>query len=70
MLDLVVSGGTCVLPSGAVTADIGVTGGKIAVIGYQYRKSRGLVWELNPQASLREVWGWKKSLEDAQAGQR
>ena len=33
MLDLVISGGTCVLPSGTVAADIGVTGGKIAVIG-------------------------------------
>ena len=33
MLDLVISGGTCVLPSGAAQVDIGVTGGKIAVIG-------------------------------------
>jgi len=33
MLDLVVSGGTCVLPSGTVAADIGVAGDRIAVIG-------------------------------------
>jgi dihydropyrimidinase len=33
MLDLVVTGGTAVLPSGAQAADIGVVGGKIAAIG-------------------------------------
>jgi dihydropyrimidinase len=33
MLDVVISGGTCVLPSGVVQVDIGVTGDKIAVIG-------------------------------------
>jgi dihydropyrimidinase len=33
MLDLVISGGTCVLPSGAAEIDLGVAGGKIAVIG-------------------------------------
>ena len=33
MLDLVISGGTCVLPSGTSAADIGVAGGKIAMIG-------------------------------------
>ena len=33
MLDLVISGGTCVLPSGTTAADIGVAGGKIAMIG-------------------------------------
>jgi len=33
MLDLVVTGGTAVLPSGVQAADIGVTGGKIAAIG-------------------------------------
>ena len=32
MLDLVISGGTCVLPSGTTQADIGVADGKIAVI--------------------------------------
>src|ERR1700730_17894702 len=33
MLELVVSGGTAVLPSGAEPADIGVAGGKIAAHG-------------------------------------
>ena len=33
MLDLVVTGGTAVLPSGAQTADIGVAGGRITAIG-------------------------------------
>src|SRR5712691_13186594 len=33
MLDLVVTGGIAVLPSGAAAADIGVAGGKIAAIG-------------------------------------
>src|SRR5215467_1778513 len=33
MLDLVISGGNCVLPNGAIAADIGVAGGKIAMIG-------------------------------------
>ena len=33
MLDLVIAGGTCVLPSGPTAADIGVAGGKIAMIG-------------------------------------
>ncbi|MBV8778954.1 MAG: amidohydrolase family protein, partial [Alphaproteobacteria bacterium] len=33
MLDIVISGGTAVLPSGAQQADIGVEGDKIAVIG-------------------------------------
>jgi len=33
MLDLIVSGGTCVLPSGTVAADIGVKDGRIATIG-------------------------------------
>ena len=33
MLDLVISGGTCVLPSGTTAADIGIAGGKIAMIG-------------------------------------
>jgi dihydropyrimidinase len=33
MLDLVVTGGTCVLPSGTMAADIGVSDGKIATIG-------------------------------------
>jgi dihydropyrimidinase len=33
MLDLVISGGSCVLPSGTAAADIGVAGGKIAMIG-------------------------------------
>ena len=33
MLDLVVSGGTAILPTGAQTADIGVAAGKIAAIG-------------------------------------
>jgi dihydropyrimidinase len=33
MLDLAVTGGTCVLPSGTMTADIGVSGGRIATIG-------------------------------------
>ncbi len=35
MLDLVITGGTCVLPSSTTQADIGVAGGKIAVIGSQ-----------------------------------
>ena len=33
MFDLVVTGGTAVLPSGVQAADIGVDGGKIAAIG-------------------------------------
>jgi dihydropyrimidinase len=33
MLDLAVTGGTCVLPSGTMTADIGVSGDRIATIG-------------------------------------
>src|SRR5271166_2946170 len=33
MLDLIISGGTAVLPSGAEAADIGVAGGKVAAIG-------------------------------------
>ena len=33
MFDLIVSGGTAVLPTGAEAADIGVSGGKIAAIG-------------------------------------
>ena len=33
MLDLIVSGGTAVMPNGAEPADIGVAGGKIAAIG-------------------------------------
>ena len=33
MLDIVITGGTAVLPSGAQQADIGVAGGKIAAIG-------------------------------------
>ena len=33
MLELVISGGTCVLPSGTAAADIGVAGRKIAMIG-------------------------------------
>src|SRR5579862_7043313 len=33
MLDIIISGGTAVLPTGAATADIGVQGGKIAAIG-------------------------------------
>ncbi|HEX3537768.1 MAG TPA: amidohydrolase family protein, partial [Stellaceae bacterium] len=33
MFDLIVSGGTAVLPTGAETADIGVAGGKIAALG-------------------------------------
>ena len=33
MLDLVITGGTCVLPSGAVAADLGVSDGRIAAIG-------------------------------------
>src|SRR4030088_1982615 len=33
MLDLIVFGGTCVLPSGTMAADIGVKDGRIAVIG-------------------------------------
>lgn len=33
MLDLIVSGGTCVLPSGTVGVDIGVRNGRIATIG-------------------------------------
>ena len=33
MLDLVISGGTCVLPSGTQAADIGVKDGRIALIG-------------------------------------
>jgi dihydropyrimidinase len=33
MLDLVVTGGTAVMPTGAQAADIGVAGGKIAAIG-------------------------------------
>src|SRR6516165_6263621 len=33
MLDLVVTGGTAILPTGAQTADIGVAAGKIAAIG-------------------------------------
>ena len=33
MLDLIVSGGLCVLPSGTATVDIGVSGDKIAMIG-------------------------------------
>ena len=35
MLDLAITGGTCVLPSGTTQADIGVAGGRIAVIGAQ-----------------------------------
>jgi dihydropyrimidinase len=33
MLDLVIAGGSCVLPSGTAAADIGITSGKIAMIG-------------------------------------
>ena len=33
MFDLIVSGGTAVLPTGAEAADIGISGGKIAAIG-------------------------------------
>ena len=33
MLDLIVVGGTCVLPSGTMAADIGVKDGRIAVVG-------------------------------------
>ena len=33
MLDIVITGGTAVLPSGAETVDIGIEGEKIAVIG-------------------------------------
>jgi dihydropyrimidinase len=33
MLDVVITNGTAVLPSGAVAADIGVQGEKIAAIG-------------------------------------
>ena len=33
MLDFVISGGSCVLPSGTTVADIGVAGGRIAMIG-------------------------------------
>src|SRR5258708_9493970 len=33
MLDLIVFGGTCVLPSGTMLADIGVKDGRIAVVG-------------------------------------
>ena len=33
MLDLVIAGGSCVLPSGTAAADIGIAGGKIAMIG-------------------------------------
>jgi dihydropyrimidinase len=33
MLDIVIAGGTAVLPSGAIAADIGVEGGKIVAIG-------------------------------------
>jgi dihydropyrimidinase len=33
MLDLIVFGGTCVLPSGTTAADIGVKDGRIAVVG-------------------------------------
>ena len=33
MLDLIVFGGTCVLPSGTTAADIGVKDGLIAVVG-------------------------------------
>ena len=33
MLDLIVTGGIAVLPSGAAAADIGVANGKIAAIG-------------------------------------
>ena len=33
MLDIVVSGGLAVLPSGAEPADIGIAGDKIAAIG-------------------------------------
>ena len=33
MLDLIVTGGIAVLPSGAAAADIGVAGGRIAAIG-------------------------------------
>ena len=33
MLDLIVTGGIAVLPSGAEPADIGVSSGKIAAIG-------------------------------------
>ena len=33
MLDLIVTGGIAVLPSGAEPADIGISGGKIAAIG-------------------------------------
>ncbi len=33
MLDLIISGGTAVLPGAAETADIGIAGGRIAAIG-------------------------------------
>ena len=33
MLDLIVFGGTCVLPSGTMLADIGVKDGRIALVG-------------------------------------
>ena len=33
MLDIVITGGTAVLPSGAISADIGIEGGKIVAIG-------------------------------------
>ena len=33
MLDLVITGGTCVLPSGTQAADIGVKDGRIVTIG-------------------------------------
>ncbi len=33
MLDIVITGGTAVLPSGAIGADIGIEGGKIVAIG-------------------------------------
>jgi dihydropyrimidinase len=33
MLDLIITNGTCVLPTGVVAADIGVSGGKIVTIG-------------------------------------
>jgi dihydropyrimidinase len=33
MLDIVITGGTAVLPSGAIAADIGIEGGKIVAIG-------------------------------------
>ena len=33
MLDLAITGGTCVLPTGTTAADIGVKDGRIAMIG-------------------------------------